>query len=128
MSATVSEQAEQTFPPKVSAVSAARRFATGSTISEGVDAEALALAVSELATNAVMHAGTPFVVSLERLDDGVRVSVTDEEPSLPEVRDTELSTITGRGLAIVGSLARVLRIESRPVGKTVSFELGWSQG
>ena len=85
---------------------------------------ALELAVSELASNAVLHARTPFVVLVERIADGVRVSVSDGDPTLPRVRQVDAATITGRGMAIVEALSRHLEVVTSPGGKTVRFELG----
>jgi hypothetical protein len=58
--------------------------------------QALALAVSELASNEVLHAGYAFVVTLERLDDGVRVSVSDSSCAVPRLRDFDAMSVTGR--------------------------------
>jgi anti-sigma regulatory factor (Ser/Thr protein kinase) len=45
--------------------------------------------VSELATNAVLHAGTPFTVSVGVYDREVDIAVCDESPRVPN-RDTPL--------------------------------------
>lgn len=124
MNGTVHVRSSREFPPESTAVRAARAFATESPAAVGVDMEALAVGVSELATNAVLHAGTPFVVTVERLADGVRVSVTDSHPSLPRSRDFDPMTVTGRGLAIVRALSRRLQVDPSDPGKTVWFELG----
>ena len=47
----------------------------------------VALVVSELAANAALHARTAFTVSAALSEDGVYLSVTDQQP-LPEGRDT----------------------------------------
>ena len=125
MSRSLREGSTREFPPESTAVREARTFVTESPASAGVDRDALALAVSELATNAVLHAKTPFVVTVERLPDGVRVSVTDSEPSVPRIREVDPMAITGRGLAIVRALSRRLQIDPADPGKTVWFELGW---
>lgn len=82
--------------------------------------------MSELASNAVLHARTPFTVTVERLDDGVRISVTDGDPSIPTVRHVEPEAVTGRGLAIVESISRHMEVETTDEGKTVCFEMGWA--
>lgn len=112
------------FAPDSASVRAARQFAVSAPEAEGVDRGQLELAVSELASNAVLHARTPFVVLVERLDDGVRVSVIDGDPTLPKVRHVDPTNITGRGMAIVESLSRRLEVLGTPDGKTVRFELG----
>lgn len=118
--------ASRTFAPDSSSVRAARKFATGASEASGVDLAALELAVSELASNAVLHARTPFVVLVEHLRDGVRVSVTDHDPTVPRPRRASAADITGRGLAIVEALTRRLEVLTTESGKTVRFELGRS--
>lgn len=67
--------------------------------------DAVALASSELATNAVLHARGSLRVTLERSGDGARLEVTDDSTRLPhQRRHSELSG-TGRGLQLVGALA-----------------------
>ena len=123
-STTRVDGSQREFPPDSTSVRAARKFAVAAPESEGIDAGALELAVSELASNAVLHARTPFVVLVERIHDGVRVSVSDSDPTLPHVRQVDATTITGRGMAIVEALARSLEVLAMPGGKTVRFELG----
>jgi anti-sigma regulatory factor (Ser/Thr protein kinase) len=113
------------FPPEPLAVRSARQFAAESDAVSGVDLDLLALAVSELASNAVLHARTPFTVTVERLDDGVRVSVSDESPTIPRIRETSVATASGRGLRVVESVVRRWDVDTTPKGKTVWFELGW---
>jgi anti-sigma regulatory factor (Ser/Thr protein kinase) len=124
MSAIRLESSSREFLPESASVRAARKFAVDAPQAEGVDPGALELAVSELASNAVLHARTPFVVLLERTVDGVRVSVSDGDPTLPRVRQLDAATITGRGMAIVETLSRRLEVVASPGGKTVRFELG----
>jgi anti-sigma regulatory factor (Ser/Thr protein kinase) len=64
VNSSVREQSTREFPFEASAVRAARAFVTESPIADGVDCEVLALAVSELASNVILHANTPFVVTL----------------------------------------------------------------
>ena len=124
MSSTRVDGSSREFPPDSASVRAARQFAIAAPESAGVDPGALELAVSELASNAVLHARTPFVVRVERIADGVRVSVSDGDPTLPRVRHVDATTITGRGMAIVEALSRSLEVLAVPGGKTVRFELG----
>ena len=64
------------------------------------------LLTSELVTNAVVYAGTPIVLVIQRSERGVRVEVHDDNPALPERRDAaEVSKQTGRGLWLVDRLA-----------------------
>lgn len=64
----------------------------------------LELIVSELATNAVRHAGTPFRVRVERDGESVRVAVDDRSDDRPERVEPD-GYRGGRGLRIVDTLA-----------------------
>ena len=115
------------LPPEPASVPAARRFANDAIIDLGAAeaADEAQLLVSELATNAVMHAHTPIRLSILRADGGVRVEVRDDDPSLPAVPSdmpTDLAT-GGRGILLVDLLARHWGVNSNEKGKTVWFEL-----
>lgn len=114
------------FAPEPSAIRLARSFVTESAAAADVDEEVLALATSELASNAVLHAGTTFVVSVEHLDDGIRVGVTDGAPLPPPAVASDPMALSGRGLAIVRSLCRRVEVVASDGGKTVWFEIGGS--
>ena len=67
--------------------------------------EDVRLVVSELATNAVQHARTPFVVTLWATDGVVRLGIRDGS-SWPAVRSaSQLTDLGGRGLVIVEQLS-----------------------
>jgi anti-sigma regulatory factor (Ser/Thr protein kinase) len=91
------------FEPTPEAVGEARRFLHR--VLEGrvdpVDASDMVLAISELATNAVRHAKTPFDVVIEA-DGSVRIEVEDGSVDLPITKAPSGSG--GRGLAILGQL------------------------
>lgn len=81
------------------------------------------LALSELVTNAIVHARTNVVVRVRPETGAVWVGVTDQDDTLPTRRVTEPDSVGNRGLAIVEAVARrwgVDRQFSRP-GKTVWF-------
>jgi len=124
---------EAVVPAELASVVAARRLvqsaATTWGIDDGIAADA-ALAVSELVTNAVLHAGTPVDVSVHRLGRGIRLEVGDGSPRLPVVgadRPEDLlatRSMTGRGLALLA--ATVDRWGADPVGtgKVMWAEVG----
>lgn len=89
------------------AVAAARRFVAETLTSWGEKHLVWdgALIVSELATNAVIHGGSPFRASLERVTDVVRIAVEDVGPGLPQSRSMLDDALDGRGVAIVEELA-----------------------
>ncbi len=124
--------AEQAFAPTASSVAAARRFVTECL--EQWDQETavwtVQLLLSELATNAVLHAGgSGFTVGVEMLrEGGVRLTIADGSPRPPRLRDYGTSATTGRGVALVDQLARTWGVEPRPGGKAVWCEIGTEPG
>jgi anti-sigma regulatory factor (Ser/Thr protein kinase) len=84
------------------------------------------LLVSELCSNVIRHAGTTMVVTVRWAPDErlVRVSVHDGSTLMPLVRAPSDVAASGRGLRIVGGLARRWGSHPSSLGKTVWFELG----
>jgi hypothetical protein len=75
--------------------------------------------VSELATNAVRHARTPFTVFLTGAKDSVVVGVEDGSAGLPEqVRSGPLA-LGGRGLDIVDRISRDWGVRAQGTTKSV---------
>lgn len=81
------------------------------------------LVVSELTTNAVIHAGSPFLVVARLENSGVRLSVHDESRAEPRVRHLARSAASGRGLHIVGALTHRWGVDVTSDGKAVWAEL-----
>ena len=67
--------------------------------------EDVRLVVSELATNAVVHAQTPFSVSLSSVRGSVLLVIRDESVSTPVRSAPGVLDLSGRGLMIVDSLS-----------------------
>ena len=82
-----------------------------------------ALLVTELVTNAILHARTMVQVILERRDDSVRVEVRDGSPVRPALRNHGLDATTGRGLALVSKLAQSWGVDVSSAGKVVWAQL-----
>jgi len=87
------------------------------------------LVVSELATNAIVHAGTYLEVTLTREPAALRVAVADGGPPLPEGHPAPPRPIatSGRGLYIIQSIAQRWGSDPTPNGKRVWAELPASQ-
>ncbi len=119
-------QHSRVFLPVPEAVAAARGFVTGilERWNEGDLVEDAALLASELATNAVLHAGSPFRVSVDRSIGIVCIAIQDlgsgqaeqPEPAVP-------SDPSGRGLAIIEAVARRWGCDFLPGSKVVWAEL-----
>jgi anti-sigma regulatory factor (Ser/Thr protein kinase) len=96
--------------------------------------ETAVLLLSELMTNAYRHAkvspGREIWARCAVDDDRVRIWVTDANDTLPTLRRASLDDESGRGLALVSTLADDWGAAPREhgTGKTVWFELHLAQG
>lgn len=76
--------------------------------------------ISELVTNAVLHARTELEVAVRELDDAVRLEVLDRSPVVPHRLVHTLQSATGRGMEIVSLLSRSWGVDQADGGaKTV---------
>jgi anti-sigma regulatory factor (Ser/Thr protein kinase) len=92
-------------------------------LADHADRDVAALLVSELATNAVCHAQTSFVVVISVLEN-VHVEVRDGSTLPPQLRAKDPRAEAGRGLALVNELALAWGYQPTAEGKTVWFETG----
>lgn len=121
------------FLPAPEAVPAVRRFVTavlrtwdeehrlspdGRRGAESIIADTL-LACSEMATNAVLHARSPFLLTLDRSAGGVVVAVEDAGGGSATRQASAPTALGGRGLAIVQSVADRWGCEPSAHGKVV---------
>lgn len=81
------------------------------------------LLVSELVTNAILHAGSDVRLYVHTDGRRVRVEVADASAALPQVRHFAIDATTGRGLELVEALAPRWGATPTAGGKTVWFEL-----
>jgi DNA-binding NarL/FixJ family response regulator len=80
--------------------------------------------VSELVTNAIVHAPAPGELRLSLLPDVLRVAVTDSGTGAPEPRHASSTREGGRGLYLVNALTSAWGMESlADGGKVVWAEL-----
>lgn len=85
-------------------------------------ADNVAIVVTELTTNAVLHAQSAFTVTVLIEGDTVRVAVRDRSAVFPQPREAMPTALGGRGLGLVGAVAR-WGVEAVAGGKTVWAEL-----
>ncbi len=117
--------AVRTFAFARDAPAAARHFTVGTLRDWGAGdiADDAALAVTELATNAIVHAHSAFTILLSVRGDLVRISVRDARP-LPAAPGATLAPAPLHGLGAVDALASRWGVESLGnAGKTVWVEL-----
>lgn len=111
--------------PMAQSAREARRFLAESL--PGVDSDTLytaQLLVSELVTNAVLHASTEIELRAWATRGRVHVRVFDEAPTrLPIPHDPSVEAGTGRGLHLVEQLSAACGVDISPGGKTMWFEL-----
>ncbi|HXC44968.1 MAG TPA: ATP-binding protein [Solirubrobacteraceae bacterium] len=83
-----------------------------------------AVVASELATNAVLHAGSPFSISGELQDGLLRLAVEDACPLSVAMRGGRLSPQPTHGLGLVEAMSVRWGVEGSPRGKVIWAELG----
>jgi anti-sigma regulatory factor (Ser/Thr protein kinase) len=113
------------FLPVAESVPAARHFVVNVLHAWGLgalDVDA-AIVASELATNAVTHADSPFRATLDRQHDGVRIGVEDAGHDSLARRSPDTWDLGGRGVVIVEALSQRWGSTELPSGKLVWAEL-----
>ena len=96
------------FPAHATSASRARSF-VGQRLVEhelGYLVDDVQLVVSELATNALTHALTPFTVTLAAVAESLLVKVRDGSPCHPVIVDATPLDSAGRGVTLVALLSR----------------------
>jgi anti-sigma regulatory factor (Ser/Thr protein kinase) len=115
-----------TLPALTESVPAARRFVREA-LTTDLDASGacddIVAMVSELATNAVIHARTPYTIVVSRDGDTVRVGVHDHSAATPRRRAYGLDATTGRGLRLIATMSSDWGIVAQSGGKVVWFEV-----
>ncbi|MFF1872383.1 SpoIIE family protein phosphatase [Streptomyces sp. CB03911] len=132
----VTARAAATFGPVGRSAAAARGFVRDALLSWGLPevVDDAVVLVSELVTNAVVHAGTAAEVCCLREDETVRVEVTDHHPErgLPAFADVPDAGVEvyadpddegGRGLLMCSALSSCWGVEYAAGRKTVWFRL-----
>jgi anti-sigma regulatory factor (Ser/Thr protein kinase) len=90
----------------------------------GLEMEDVPLLVSELATNAVLHARSDFEVTVIRSARCDRVEVFDQNTRLPSFAVAPTDAYSGRGLMLLRGLSTNWGVESHSdIGKTIWFEV-----
>lgn len=98
---------EADFVAEAASVAAARQFVRGHLSHHGLSylVEDVRLVVSELATNAMVHAQTPFTVTLAEGDRSVLLTVRDGSPESPVQAAASVLDTRGRGISIVAQIS-----------------------
>ena len=117
--------AERTLPAEAGSARTARTFVS-STLSDwdcsNVE-DTVILLVSELVTNAVLHARSPLTIRLDLNGTELRVAVADRSPVVPRPRRYSLDAATGRGLGLVELMSSSWGCTPGSDGKEIWFIL-----
>ena len=109
---------EETFTlelPRDATTPRAARRAVADAFGDQARCGELLLCVSEVVTNAILHARSATVVTVRRSADLLTVEVQDDDPTPPVLRPHSATATTGRGLRILDDLT--VRWGTRPTGR-----------
>lgn len=108
------------FSPKPDSVAEIRAFTRRATSAlDPAVQDDVVLMVSELATNALLHAEGGIDVAIDCTDQALQVSVTDGGNGIPVLQPADLLRPFGRGLRIVDELSDDWGSSRSDVGGTV---------
>ena len=110
------------FANEPASVRAARVFVEDVLRPHGLNDVEARIVVSELATNAVRHAQTPFTVGVDVRPGTIRIEVEDGAGAV-HIATEMASETTGRGLRIVETAATSWGVDLRGEKKAVWIEL-----
>ena len=113
---------ELELPPHRSSPAAARHAVQRAFADWGLGepvTEDVCLLVSELVTNAVMHARTPFVLAVEHEGANIAVAVSDGLAAMPWRKRGAPQDESGRGIGLVSDLGSNWGVVRTVLGKTV---------
>ncbi len=113
------------LPATAASAGMARQFAREVLGDDGGEMlDTVQLLVSELVTNAVVHAASSPTVAIHLFDDHVHVEVLDDRSQDATLRDSDLEAESGRGVALVDALAERWGTITVDHGKIVWFDVG----
>jgi anti-sigma regulatory factor (Ser/Thr protein kinase) len=114
------------LPPTTDSVPVARRFVRSRLLDGAADVDTATLLVSEVVTNAILHARTVVTLTVELSDDVAHIAVRDGSPVQPRIHAFSATSATGRGLRLLDRLAMRWGVDADPEtgGKVVWFEVG----
>ena len=121
----LTEHVEWQLDADLHQVRVARRFVADTLQSweQSPVADTIVLLLSELVTNAIVHAESAPRVSVRLLPDRVHVEVTDDDPRVVQPLPPSPERASGRGLAIIESVAMGWGTALLPHGKVVWFDV-----
>lgn len=109
------------LPPSPASSGVARAHAVNAAVTVGRQdlVDDVSSLVSELVTNAVLHARTQMLLTVEPAGAGLRVAVADGSATMPRFAGADLRAISGRGLLIIDRLSSRWGVDRLPDGGKV---------
>ena len=107
------------FEPLVTSAGEVRRFVDDTLAEWNVHDQLVGFLANELATNAILHARTPFEVRLARDEETCRIEVTDGNPRMPVLQPVPADAPSGHGMMVMNRQALAWGVDPKPQGKTV---------
>lgn len=99
----------------------------GSGIGTHINFDDVVLVVSELVTNAILHANSGPDLSMTWSDGNLRIEVVDNSSTPPHRQEASIEATSGRGVKLVEALATSWGSQPEPAdGKIVWCEFGES--
>ena len=113
------------LPSAATSAGVARRLASDVMDEWGADdvADTVALCVSELVTNALIHTATEIELVLRLDKSHIEVEVVDQSDRMPAMRGAGDDATTGRGLHIVEAVTSEWGVRAEGSGKSVWFRV-----
>ncbi|MFI8437130.1 ATP-binding protein [Streptomyces sp. NPDC079020] len=118
---------EVAFLPDPIRVPEMRRAATAFLRRSGISGpvvDDVALAATELVTNAIRHGDGAVHLCVSAVGGELRVSVTDQSPDRAEVRHADVEEVSGRGLFLVAAFAHSWGSSGQETWCTFRYPLG----
>ena len=109
---------ERDFQPDPPSARAVRRFVSEA-LAGSSHLDDVILTASELASNVIRHAHTPYTVRVEHDEDLIRLEISDGSSIVPAIEDLAASQ---RGLRVVTATSDNWGIEGTDNGKTIWAE------
>jgi DNA-binding response OmpR family regulator len=119
------QRASARFQADVDSVPLAREFVRRQLREWGTDRmlDQASLVVTELASNAVLHARSPYDVRITHAEGVLRIEVADGDAGTPEPQPFSAVAESGRGIVLVSAMSASWGIDARPDGKVTWAEL-----
>jgi anti-sigma regulatory factor (Ser/Thr protein kinase) len=110
----------QLFDADPASAAIVRRYVRESLDSLCLGSDEAVLLANELATNAILHAQSEFVVEVSVRERTCRIGVVDHDQRRPDkIEEVDHDATRGRGLALVQALSTSWGVEDRENGKAV---------